>query len=175
MNRLDSKPKLGSIAKDLAEKFRVRLATNYRGLLVNPRSERRVMSLGNVLATPQFRIWGIPIIFVLVGAYAKRLGRRDGDSSPWWDNWAVATSTLLMTVGTIVADIQRQGAKSNELVAWLVGVLFLVFVSVEHERFRSWRVDNRGAVIRKPIVGVLIPNLVSVVIFMAYQAAKVGP
>jgi membrane protein YdbS with pleckstrin-like domain len=133
------------------------------------------MRLSSVLATPQFRIWCIPIIFVLVGAYAKRLGRRDGDNSPWWENWAVATSTLLMTVGTIVADIQRQTANSRELVAWLVGVLLFVFVSVEHERFRSWRLDGSGVAIRKPIVGVLIPDMVSVVIFVAYQASKVGP
>jgi hypothetical protein len=44
--------------------------------------------------------------------------------------------------------------------------------SVEHERFRSW--DNEGeAATRKPILGVLIPDLVSLAVFMVYQAGKV--
>jgi hypothetical protein len=130
------------------------------------------MTVASLLASPGLRIVGIPVAFVLVGAYARRLARRDNDSSPWWESWAVGTSTLLMTIGTIVADLQRKGAKADELVVWLVGVLLIVFASVDHDRFRSWKTED-GVAMRRPIVGVLIPDLLSMATFMAYQAGKV--
>ncbi len=69
--------------------------------------------------------------------------------------------------------MQQPDAKLNELISWLVGVLFLVFVSVEHERFRSWKTDDSGIPVRRPVIGVLIPALVSIVVFVAYQSTKV--
>lgn len=131
------------------------------------------MSLSEFFSNPAFRVLGIPTIFVVVGVYANRLALRDGDDRSWTESWVICTSTLLMTIGTIVADMQQPGASTNELIAWLVAALCFIFASVEHERFRSWRINDDGIPVRRPVVGVLIPALASLAFFVAYQSTKV--
>ena len=51
-----------------------------------------------------FQAIAIPIAFLLIGVYAKRLGRRDGDDAPRLNDWAVATSILLLQ-GVFLSDV----------------------------------------------------------------------
>jgi len=57
------------------------------------------------LSSPSFHFIGIPIIFVLIGVFANRLGRRDGDKSPKRNDFSVGTTTILTALGAIASDL----------------------------------------------------------------------
>ncbi|MGK7895162.1 MAG: hypothetical protein AB4372_16445 [Xenococcus sp. (in: cyanobacteria)] len=68
-----------------------------------------------ILASKTFHIIGIPLIFIFIGVFINRRGRRDGDDAPKINDWAVGTITLLTALGGIAADLSTQAiAKSEE-------------------------------------------------------------
>ncbi len=133
----------------------------------------------------------IPLLFVGIGVCARLLGRYDGNPSPKRENFAVATPMLLMTFSTIVADLVQlannasaPGSGLIPTVTWLVAVFFLLFAYLTFERYLCFTVEdtstNTGTnanmaprTVRRPIVGILVPDLVSLGVFIAYQATKV--
>ena|SRR6266540_1389804 len=123
-----------------------------------------------------FQVVAVPPILMLVGVFARRLGRRDGDTSPRANDWAVATTVLLMLLGIIFGDLRDPKAQTTELLGWLIGVLFTGFASLDHDRYRSWERDaNNAPTDRKRIwVGVVIPDMLCLVVFGVYQGQKVG-
>ena len=134
-----------------------------------------------ILASKTFHIIGIPLIFIFIGVFINRLGRRDGDNTPKINDWAVGTITLLTALGGIAADLSTQAiAKSEEdilpLVGWFILVFFALIISIDNDRYRSWKRNNRGfSTNRKHILwGVIFPILLSGSIFVAYQYSKLG-
>jgi hypothetical protein len=100
----------------------------------------------DLLAAPSFHIIGVPLIFVLIGVFANRLGRRDGDDAPKLNEWSVGTTTLLTALGAIAADLPTAQAGGDVLsfAGWFTGVLFMLFIPIDNDRFRSWRRDVKG-------------------------------
>ncbi len=98
----------------------------------------------NIVASAWFQVAVVPLVLTMVGVFAKRLGRRDGDDSPRSNDWAVGTTVLLMLLGTVLGDIRTAQAHVSELLAWLLGLLFTAFLSLDHDRFRSWKRDQQG-------------------------------
>jgi len=62
---------------------------------------------------------------------------------------------------------------ANDL-GWLVGILLCVFLSIDHDRFRSWERDSRGlpTETKRMFVGVILPDLLALALFTFYQAQK---
>jgi hypothetical protein len=127
----------------------------------------------------------LPLIFAIVGVLARRLGRRDGDDSPVRNDWAVGTGVVLMTFGKVAADLMEYKATSapsnlpqiaSEIFWWLFGMVLALFFFINHDRYGSWEQDAKGRPIRskRMLVGVVLPDLVSVLIFASYQARKIG-
>ena len=132
--------------------------------------------MGNILASAWFHVAVVPVILMLVGVLAKRLGRRDGDDSPGRNDFAVGTTVLLMVLGTVLGDLRTAQAQVAELLGWLIGILFTIFLSLDHDRFRSWERDSDGLPTKKKrlIVGVVFPDILCLAVFGFYQAQKVG-
>jgi hypothetical protein len=123
--------------------------------------------MGNIVASAWFHVAVVPLGLLLVGVFAKRLGRRDGDDSPRRNDWAVGTTVLLMLLGTVLGDIRTsQGGQISESVTWLIGVLFTAFLSIDHDRFRSWKRDHPGNPLRdkRMFIGVItaVPTLLAI-------------
>src|SRR2546426_387446 len=100
-------------------------------------------TMGKFLSSPIFHTFLVPLLFVFAGALANRLGRRDSDDTPIRNVWAVGTTVLLMTVGTVIADV-KNAAQGQVLsfVGWFIVVLVLMLASVDNDRYKSWSRDN---------------------------------
>ncbi len=127
-----------------------------------------------VLSNPWFHIVVVPIAFVLVGASASSLGRRDGDTSPQRNNWAVGTTLLLMTIGTIAADLHTYSKDQkivNTLTGWLIGLMFVTFMSINHDRYTSWQRDGQGSRTDGKHIfwGVILPNTIAAGLYGLYR------
>lgn len=114
----------------------------------------------------------IPVIFVLVGVFASRLGRRDGDNAPMRNHWAVSTTVLLMTCGTILSDCFDQ--PKSELHVGLISLIIvfgLIWWSVDRDRFASWVRDNDGRPTHEKALwnGILLPNFVAILPLVVYS------
>jgi hypothetical protein len=134
------------------------------------------MKLTEIIGNRYFQIFGVPMVFMLIGVFAKRLGRRDGDQAPRRNDWAVATTILLMTFGVIAADLRLASAASlPELAGWLVGMVFVTLISIDHDRYRSWQKVGGLASDRKNMFsGIILPDVVAVLVFSAYQYGKIS-
>jgi len=128
--------------------------------------------MGKLLSSPSFHIFFVPLLFVLAGALANRLGRRDGDDTPMRNVWAVGTTVLLMTIGTVIADVKNaaQGSVVN-FVGWFIVVFVLMLVSVDNDRYRSWSRDNEKKPTKEKdlVWGIWLPASVSYGTFVAYR------
>jgi hypothetical protein len=123
-------------------------------------------------------VGGVPLALLLAGMLARRLGRRDGDATPCWNDWALSTAILLMLLGIVLADLRLTGARAIELSFWLVGVLTMIFMSLNNDRYSSWN-RTSGVVDGTPTQkhwfwGVIFPDSVGLTVFVLYQARKVG-
>jgi hypothetical protein len=129
-----------------------------------------------IVASAWFQVAVVPIVLMMVGVFAKRLGRRDGDDSPGRNDWAVGTTVLLMVLGTVLGDIRTAQSQMPELLAWLIGLLFTAFLSLDHDRFRSWERDDQGLPLnsKRLFVGVILPDVLCLAVFGLYQARKVN-
>lgn len=96
-----------------------------------------------MIQNPWFQAIAPPAFFLAIGVFANRLGRRDGDDSPRRNDWAVSTTVMLMTLGKVTADLIGRSEPANTLL-WMLGILFAVFVSIEHDRYRTWVKDDEG-------------------------------
>ena len=124
----------------------------------------------------------LPLLFAAIGVLAKRLGRRDGDDSPLRNDWAVGTSVSLMTFGKIASDLLDLLASAvvpttgytSEIGWWLFGMVCAIFFLIHQDRFNSWCKGPNGTLDKRKHLfrGVLLPDLVSIVIFACYQARK---
>jgi hypothetical protein len=121
-----------------------------------------------------FQVTIVPLLLMVIGMEARRLGRRDGDDSPRRNDWAVGTTLLLMLLGTVLGDLRTAQGSTGDLLMWLIGVLCMAFVSVEHDRFKSWVRDAAGIPTREKRLwmGVAGPTFLSFVVFVAYQYWK---
>jgi hypothetical protein len=129
-----------------------------------------------VLKNPWVQVVAVPLTLLIIGVLARRLGRRDGDPSPRRNDWAIGTTLLLMALGTILGDLWDQQSRVTFPLYWLIGVLMAAFVSLDHDRSMSWVRDAAGLPTdRKRIfVGIVLPDVLCLGIFGAYQAHKVG-
>lgn len=128
-------------------------------------------------AVKWLNVGGVPLALMLVGLLARRLGRRDGDVTPWWNDLALGTAILLMLLGIALADLRVAGARIIELSFWLTGVLMMIFISINNDRYSSWNRD-RGVVNGAPTEkhwfwGVILPDGISLAVFVLYQLRKV--
>ncbi|MEW8436622.1 MAG: hypothetical protein AB2689_00550 [Candidatus Thiodiazotropha taylori] len=115
---------------------------------------------------------GIPLSFVVVGAFAARLGRKDGDGTPAINHFAVGTTVLSMSLATILSDITINSAGNLEgNFIWATFYLLFIFVSIDIDRFSSWQRDEQGIPTnRKHVVrGIVIPNSFGVIAFCVYR------
>jgi hypothetical protein len=99
-----------------------------------------------------------------------------GMAGPRINDLAVGTTLLLMLLGTIVGDLRTAETKTQELLCSLVIVLACIFVSMDHDRYRSWIRDAAGlpTTDKRLFVGVVGPDLACFAVFAAYQAMRVG-
>jgi hypothetical protein len=123
-------------------------------------------------------VGGVPFALLLAGMFARRLGRRDGDKTPRWNDWALSTAMLMMLLGNALADLRVTGAKALELAYWLAGVLTMIFISINNDRYSSWD-RSRGVEGGTPtqkhwLWGVVLPDGMAFVVFALYMARKVG-
>ncbi|MEO0552695.1 MAG: hypothetical protein AAF149_05835 [Bacteroidota bacterium] len=129
-----------------------------------------------IVSSEVFVIIGIPLLLLFAGIYAKRLGRRDNDNSPRINDWAVSTTVLLMLLGRITADFKPNITieEAFPLFVWMFIVLILSYISMDHDRWKSWvRDDNKKPTNEKHLwYGVLLPNFVATLVFVTYQAQK---
>jgi hypothetical protein len=143
------------------------------------------MKLFSLSANEWLQILLLPLSFAAVGVLAKKLGRRDGDDSPHINDWAIGTSVVLMTFGKIMADlIDSRGNPvpptlvgiSSEIHWELLGIILVIFIFLNHDRFTSWvkNAEGKPDKWKRRFVGVIFPDLVSILIFACYQARKVG-
>ena len=135
------------------------------------------MRVADFVQSLPFQILVLPVILLLIGVFAKRLGKRDGDDSPGLNDWAVSTTVLLMTFSKVSADIPLVSQDLRELtetIFWLFGILFVIFLSIDHDRFRSWVKDATGHPTKdkRLFIGVLWPDVLSILVFSAYQTEK---
>jgi len=83
---------------------------------------------------------------------------------------------LLMTLGTVAADLKN--AKSSEdlviLLLWVIGLLLCLFLSLDYDRYRSWKLDNTRKPLREKALmrGIILPDFLSAIIFTAYQLQR---
>ena len=58
----------------------------------------------------------------------------------------------------------------------MIGILVAVFISMDHDRFRSWVKDDAGKPTKEKrlVVGVIAPDIVSMRVFGAYQLGSLG-
>lgn len=136
--------------------------------------------LNSILSSQCFQIAGIPLFLLFIGVLARRLGRRDGDDSPRLNDWAVGTSVLLMAFSAAINDFRNisqtnQNALVNHL-EFLVAMIFCVYLSIDHDRYRSWVRDNNGMPTKKKRLwnGIVFHNLGCIFVFGVYQAYKTG-
>lgn len=113
----------------------------------------------------------VPIAFVAFGIFANRLGRPDNDSTPLRNYFAVATSVILMSLGTAISDLSLSGKLNGEILAWILGFNFLLFVSIDFDRYGSWIRDNSGNPTNKKsiVIGILAPIVVAVAAYYFYR------
>ena len=129
-----------------------------------------------MLSSPIFHVIGVPLIFVLIGVFANRLGRRNNEDEPEINDWAVGTTILLTLLGTIAADLPlKNGGDYAAFSGWFTSVLVTLFISIDNDRFRSWERDISGQPTKRKHLywGVIIPIVLCTIIFIAYQYSKV--
>ncbi|HLM66910.1 MAG TPA: hypothetical protein VK358_05240 [Longimicrobium sp.] len=136
----------------------------------------RTLLMFNPFANPWIQLLGIPVILCLVGMYARRLGRRDGDDSPRRNDWAIATTLLFMTFGIVVSDIRQApaGTDVSAMLTWLLFTLVAIFVSVDVDRTHSWEVDEQGVktTTKRLGRGIILPDVMSLALYCVYQSQK---
>lgn len=133
--------------------------------------------MANLLGNAWVQVTLVPLLLLLVGVFARRLGRRDGDKSPRGNDWAVGTTLLLMVLGTILGDIRAPNASVTVSLMWLIGVLCTAFLSLDHDRYRSWKRDAATGVPteeKRIWVGIIFPDILCLCVFGFYQAQKVN-
>src|SRR5262245_54892769 len=134
--------------------------------------------MNGVLVSSWFQVVVVPLLLMLVGVNAKRLARRDGDTSPALNDCAVGTTLLLMVLGIILGDMRNAPGQVAVLIGWVAVVLCTIFMLLDHDRFRSWKRDpqngNKPTDTKRLWAGVVVPDALSLTVFMSYQAHKVG-
>ena len=114
----------------------------------------------------------IPMIFVGVGVCAARLGRRDGDSSPQINSFAVGTTVAIMCLSTaIVSLFDAPLGQREHLLWWVVGFIVLAFWSIDRDRYASWDRDQFGKPTETKHLwrGVIMPILVTTGLYAAFH------
>jgi hypothetical protein len=120
----------------------------------------------------------LPVISLMIGVFARQLGRRDGDESPRPNDWAAATSVLLMTFGKVAGDMIEAIRKGHDKDAlntmwWTLGLLIVAFLSIKRDRYDSWViVEGKPSKLKRRWGGIIIPNVVAVGVFAVYQYFK---
>ena len=115
-----------------------------------------------------------PIVFVIVGVLANRLGRKDGDNTPLVNYFAAGTTVLMMSLATIFGDVHINSSGSVDgHFGWMLLFLLLIFISIDIDRYSSWERDCNGyPTNRKNLFkGVLLPNFVGILAFIIYRFA----
>ncbi len=128
--------------------------------------------MSKVLSNNLFHALAMPVLFVLVGVLANRLGRRDGDNSPMRNVWAVGTTVFLISLGAVAADIRNAiSTDLNKYLGWFIIFIVLLFLSLDHDRYRSWQRDQTGnpTNIKRLFWGIFLPNFVSILSFAIYR------
>lgn len=81
-----------------------------------------------------------------------------------------------MTLGTAAADLRtvKVAEEVVVLLLWVIGLLVCLFLSLDYDRYRSWKLDaNRKPSKEKALArGVVLPDLFSVMIFAAYHLQR---
>ena len=126
---------------------------------------------------PEFHVLGVPLFLMFVGVLANRLGRADGDDTPKINDLAVGTLVLLTALGVVAGSLTQTQSSQDVLTAtgWLVLILFVLFASIDNDRYRSWHKDANGKVTKRKhwFWGIILPDLLSFVILIMYQLSKV--
>lgn len=125
-------------------------------------------------ASNSFHVVVVPLLFVAIGIIANRLGRRDNDDSPKVNDFAIGTSTILMGIGSVFADLKAKPDDAVTAVGWLAGMIVILMVSINNDRFSSWTRDANGFPTKEkhPWKGVILPGLGALLVFVMYQMSK---
>jgi hypothetical protein len=117
----------------------------------------------------------LPIGFLLTGVLVQLLTKQ-GAVHPNRNDFAVATTTLLMSLAKISGDIFAATDANHKQsgVNWLLGTGLVAIISVSHDRFTSW-LPSRGRGrkrLKKFWMGVVLPDAVAFGVFFTYQFIK---
>ena len=106
-----------------------------------------------------------------ISIFARRLGRRDGDTSPQRNDAAVSTPIVLMVFGSLLKEL---GTTQHVSYLWLVATLILLFASIDHDRRNSWIVEADRITTEKKAVwrGIVIPDLLALTLFFVYLVSE---
>lgn len=118
----------------------------------------------------------IPIAFIVIGILAARLGRRDGDTSPLGNTYAVGTSVAIMCLSTAIVECFKAPSGSREtFLYWILIFSLFTWWSTDRDRYSSWERDQNGEPTDKKDTtqGIVVPNIVAIVLFVTYQITSV--
>lgn len=114
----------------------------------------------------------IPLVFVAIGVFANRLGRQDGDSTPRINYFAVGTTVFIMSLATILAEVKitSLGALEGNF-GWISIYLLCVFVSIDIDRYSSWKRCSAGLPTNEKHLwrGIVLPNALGIAAFCLYR------
>jgi hypothetical protein len=107
-------------------------------------------------------------VFVSYGVLTKLAGRRENDSAPKINEFAISTSISLMTLSKIFTDLFTNGPPSHTfLLAAAIGILAPLFFAVM-DRYVSWDAPPGGQPTKKIWLGIVIPNIMAVSVLVLY-------
>jgi hypothetical protein len=131
------------------------------------------MKLIGIIQNPYFQIIGLPICFLLIGVIARGLGRGGTDDTPNINDCAVCTTMLLMIFSIVVADLRTTKASIEDSLSWMLAIIVVILISIYHDRYFSWKTNSKGKLQKKLFIGVILPDLASIAVFVSYQIGKV--
>jgi len=125
----------------------------------------------SIFKSPWFQNLVVPIIFLVIGILANRLGRKDSDKTPLVNLWAAGTTILLMSLVATISDLGRANVTDITNLIWIVVFLVMLFISIDFDRYGSWERDEEGLPTDcKHIVrGIVAPNIIGISLFIGYR------
>lgn len=123
-----------------------------------------------------FQNFVVPILFLVVGVLANRLGRKDGDSSPPLNLCAAGTSILLMSLAATFTDLGRVSTQDTTILIWILVFMVMLFISIDFDRYGSWERDNEGYPTNRKhfMKGIVAPNIIGISLFIGYRFVVSG-
>ncbi len=131
-----------------------------------------IYTLGDIFSRDSFHFIVVPLLFIIVGLTVSVLSKHSKETTHPRNYLAIGTTTLLMTLGLVFGDLYSNTDEnvSGEIVNWILIIIVILLSSASNDRYTSWVLDNNKNPVKKAIfMGIIFPNLVSVVVLVYYR------